>query len=32
MKVIQKELGENEEGKDDIQEYEEKINKIKLFL
>ena len=30
MKAIQKELGENEEGKDDIQEYEEKIDKIKL--
>ncbi|SVD24396.1 uncharacterized protein METZ01_LOCUS377250, partial [marine metagenome] len=30
MKAIQKELGENEDGKDDIQEYEEKIDKIKL--
>ena len=30
MKAIQKELGENEDGKDDISEYEEKIDKIKL--
>ncbi len=30
MKAIQKELGETEDGKDDVQEYEEKIDKIKL--
>ncbi len=30
MKAIQKELGENEDGKDDISEYEEKIEKMKL--
>ncbi len=30
MKAIQKELGETEDGKDDIQEYEEKIEKTKL--
>ena len=30
MKAIQKELGESEDGKDDIQEYEEKIEKTKL--
>ena len=30
MKAIQKELGENEDGKDDISEYEEKIEKTKL--
>ena len=30
MKAIQKELGETEDGKDDIQEYEEKIEKAKL--
>ena len=30
MKAIQKELGENEDGKDDISEYEEKIEKAKL--
>ncbi len=30
MKAIQKELGETDDGKDDIQEYEEKIEKIKL--
>jgi ATP-dependent Lon protease len=30
MKAIQKELGENEDGKDDISEYEEKIDKAKL--
>ena len=30
MKAIQKELGEAEDGKDDIQEYEEKIEKTKL--
>ncbi len=30
MKAIQKELGEAEDGKDDVQEYEEKIDKIKL--
>ena len=30
MKAIQKELGETEDGKDDVQEYEEKIDKTKL--
>ena len=30
MKAIQKELGENEDGKDDVSEYEEKIEKMKL--
>ena len=30
MKAIQKELGETEEGKDETQELEEKINKTKL--
>ena len=30
MKAIQKELGENEDGKDDISEYEEKIENAKL--
>ena len=30
MKAIQKELGETEDGKDDIQEYDEKIEKTKL--
>ena len=30
MKAIQKELGETEDGKDDIQEYEEKIEKTRL--
>ncbi len=30
MKAIQKELGESDDGKDDIQEYEEKIENIKL--
>ena len=30
MKAIQKELGENEDGKDDISEYEEKIESAKL--
>ena len=30
MKAIQKELGETEDGKDDVQEYEEKIEKTKL--
>ncbi len=30
MKAIQKELGEGEDGKDDIQEYEEKIENTKL--
>ena len=30
LKAIQKELGENEDGKDDIDEYEEKIDKTKL--
>jgi ATP-dependent Lon protease len=30
MKAIQKELGENEDGKDDISEYEEKIENKKL--
>ncbi len=30
MKAIQKELGENEDGKDDVSEYEEKIEKAKL--
>ena len=30
MKAIQKELGESEDGKDDVQEYEEKIEKTKL--
>ncbi len=30
MKAIQKELGESEDGKDDIQEYEDKIENIKL--
>ena len=30
MKAIQKELGEGDDGKDDIQEYEEKIESTKL--
>ena len=30
MKAIQKELGEGDDGKDDIQEYEEKIENTKL--
>ena len=30
MKAIQKELGENEDGKDDISEYEDKIEAVKL--
>ena len=30
MKAIQKELGETEDGKDDVEEYEEKIEKVKL--
>ena len=30
MKAIQKELGENEDGKDDISEYEDKIENTKL--
>jgi len=30
MKAIQKELGEGDDGKDDVQEYEEKIENIKL--
>ena len=30
MKAIQRELGENEEGKDEASEYEEKIKKIKM--
>ena len=30
MKAIQKELGEGEDGKDDVQEYEEKIENTKL--
>tara|TARA_Y100000741_G_scaffold135951_1_gene102410 strand:- start:591 stop:2999 length:2409 start_codon:yes stop_codon:yes gene_type:complete len=30
MKAIQRELGETEDGKDDIHEYEEKIEKTKL--
>ena len=30
MKAIQKELGEGDDGKDDIQEYEEKIDNTKL--
>mgnify|MGYP005730257847 CR=1 FL=1 len=30
MKAIQKELGEGDDGKDDVQEYEEKIEKTKL--
>ena len=30
MKAIQKELGEGDDGKDDIQEYEEKIENAKL--
>ena len=30
MKAIQKELGEGEDGKDDVQEYEEKIETTKL--
>ena len=30
MKAIQKELGDSEDGKDDVEEYEEKINKVKL--
>ncbi len=30
MKAIQRELGENEEGKDEASEYEEKISKIKM--
>ena len=30
MKAIQKELGENEDGKDDISEYEDKIEVAKL--
>jgi len=30
MKAIQKELGENEEGKDEIQELEDKIKKVRL--
>jgi len=30
MKAIQKELGEGDDGKDDIQEYEEKIERTKL--
>jgi len=30
MKAIQKELGETEDGKDDVEEYEEKIDKAKL--
>tara|TARA_B110001454_G_C12720250_1_gene434379 strand:+ start:1794 stop:4202 length:2409 start_codon:yes stop_codon:yes gene_type:complete len=30
MKAIQKELGENEDGKDDISEYEDKIEAAKL--
>ena len=30
MKAIQRELGENEEGRDEASEYEEKIKKIKM--
>ena len=30
MKAIQKELGDTEDGKDDVEEYEEKIDKAKL--
>merc|ERR1711991_960698 len=30
MKAIQKELGEGDDGKDDVQEYEEKIESTKL--
>ena len=30
MKAIQKELGEGEDGKDDVQEYEDKIETTKL--
>ncbi len=30
MKAIQKELGESDDGKDDVQEYEEKIENTKL--
>ena len=30
MKAIQKELGESDDGKDDVQEYEEKIENLKL--
>ncbi len=30
MKAIQKELGESEDGKDDVQEYEEKIESTRL--
>merc|ERR1711904_354308 len=30
MKAIQKELGEGDDGKDDVQEYEEKIENTKL--
>ena len=30
MKAIQKELGENEDVKDDVSEYEEKIEEMKL--